>query len=40
MRMATLAGRMAAPQKGDDPLKLNEEYLNLAKKANALKQKL
>ncbi|MBQ9952091.1 MAG: ABC-F family ATP-binding cassette domain-containing protein [Clostridia bacterium] len=40
MRMATLAGRMAAPQKGDDPLKLNEEYLNLAKKANGLKQKL
>lgn len=40
MRMATLAGRMAAPQKGDDPLKLNEEYLELAKKANALKQKL
>lgn len=40
MRMATLAGRMAAPQKGDDPLKLNEEYLELARQVRELKEKL
>jgi len=40
MRMATLAGRMAAPQKGDDPLKLNEEYLEIGKKVRELKEKL
>lgn len=38
MRMATLAGRMAAPQKGDDPLKLNEEYLELARQVRELKK--
>ena len=37
MRMATLAGRLAAPQKGDDVEKLNAEYLELAKKVNALR---
>ncbi len=37
MRMATLAGRMAAPKKGDDPLKLNEEYLELAQRVRELK---
>lgn len=40
MRMATLGGRMAAPQKGDDPLKLNEEYLELARQVRELKEKL
>ena len=40
MRMATLAGRMAAPQKGDDPLKLNEEYLDLGRQVRALRQKM
>ena len=37
MRMATLAGRLAAPKKGDDVEKLNAEYLELAKKVNALR---
>ena len=37
MRMATLAGRMAAPKKGDDPETLNEEYLTLARQMNALR---
>ena len=37
MRMATLAGRMAAPKKGDNPETLNEEYLALARQINALK---
>ena len=37
MRMATLAGRMAAPKKGDNPEALNEEYLALARQMNALK---
>ena len=37
MRMATLAGRLAAPQKGDDVEKLNAEYLELARKVNALR---
>lgn len=40
MRMATLAGRMAAPKKGDDPLRLNEEYLELARQVRGLKEKL
>lgn len=40
MRMATLAGRLAAPQKGDDPLVLNEEYLELARQVRELKEKL
>jgi len=39
MRMATLAGRMAAPRKGDDPLKLNEEYMELARQVRQLKEK-
>jgi len=37
MRMATLAARIAVPQKGDDPEKLNEEYLDLAAKLRALR---
>ena len=37
MRMATLAGRMAVPKKGDDPETLNEEYLTLARQMNALR---
>ena len=37
MRMATLAGRMAAQKKGDDPETLNEEYLTLARQMNALR---
>lgn len=40
MRMATLAGRMAAPQKGDDPLKLNDEYMDLARQVRELKNKM
>jgi len=38
--MATLAGRMAAPQKGDDPLKLNDEYMDLARQVRELKAKM
>ena len=30
MRMATLAARMSRPEKGDDPLALQEEYLKIA----------
>ena len=36
MRMATLAARMSAPKKGDDPLKLNEEYEALIREINNL----
>ena len=36
LRMATLAARMSAPKKGDDPLKLNEEYEALIREINAL----
>lgn len=39
MRMATLAARMAAPQKGDDLLALNEEYLKLAAQVREIKEK-
>ena len=38
MRMAVLAGRMAAPKKGDDPLKLNAEYDALARRLRELKR--
>lgn len=38
MRMATLASRMSAPKKGDDPEQLNAEYLALAKQIRELKQ--
>ena len=38
MRMATLAARMSRPEKGDDPLKLNEEYLALAAQIRELKK--
>ncbi len=38
MRMATLAARMSKPEKGDDPLKLNEDYLALAAQIRALKK--
>lgn len=38
MRMATLAARMSAPKKGDDPEQLNAEYLALAKQIRELKQ--
>jgi len=36
MRMATLAGRMAAPHKGDDPAALNAEYLELGAQVREL----
>lgn len=37
MRMAALSARMAAPKKGDDPAKLNEEYFVLAKALRSMK---
>ena len=39
MRMAALAGRMAAPKKGDDPQALNAEYDDLAARLRLLKQR-
>ena len=38
MRMAVLSARMAAPKKGDDPLKLNEEYFELARELREMKK--
>ena len=40
MRMAALVSRMSAPQKGDDPLKLNADYEALAEQIRLLKQSL
>jgi len=37
IRMSALASEMDAPKKGTDPLKLREEYLDLAKQIRALK---
>ena len=36
MRMAELSARLAAPRKGDDPMKLNEDYLALAREIRDL----
>ncbi len=37
MRMAALSARLAAPKKGDDPIKLNEEYFELARKLREIR---
>ena len=37
MRMAALSARMCAPKKGDDPLKMNAEYEELARALRELK---
>ena len=39
MRMAALAARISAPQKGDRPDLLNQEYEELAAKIRELKKK-
>jgi len=39
MRLAALAGRMAAPKKGDSPQALSDEYDALAAELNALKRR-
>lgn len=38
MRLAALSARLSAPQKGDNPLKLNGEYLALADELRKLKR--
>lgn len=40
MRMATLAGRMAAPGKGENPETLKAEYLALGEQVRVLKERL
>ncbi len=38
MKLALLSARLSAPKKGDDPMKLNEEYLKLAEMLKKEKQ--
>ena len=40
MQLAALASRLSAPEKGDDPEKLNEQYEGLAAKLREKKQRL
>ena len=39
MRMAALAGRMAAPKKGDDPQALSNQYDAIAAELRSMKQR-